>query len=148
KDNKSFYRFGFYGNVYWDRLDITGVYQYAHDDVFLGTATAGDQPLPPGARSPTWNTFTIEGHYTYTPRLIFMGRYELVRMSQQPLAESSSDLGNVDVFTISCRFYPIMNARAGFSWHNEFSSLRSRLTSASGQDQRSNSFFSGLDFIF
>ncbi len=149
RGNKSYYRVGFYGNVYFGSFDLTGVYQHASDDVFLGTGTTGEgTPLPEGAQDPAWNIGTVEAHFTYSPRLFFLGRYELVRMSQQAFPEFPSDLGNVDVFTIGCRFYPFINSRAGFSWHNEFSSARTRLTSDTGQDQRNNSFFSGLDFAF
>ena len=147
--NESFYRLGFYGNLYVGRFDLTGVFQHASDNVFLGTGTPADgTPPPDGATDPVWNTVTLEAHYTYTPRLFFLGRYELVRMSEQAFAEFPSDLGNVDVFTIGCRLYPFINSRAGLSWHTEFSSARSRLTSDTGQDQRNNSFFTGLDFAF
>ena len=146
--NKSFYRIGFYGNLYWDRFDLTGVFQHASDDVFLGTGTAGDASLPPGARSPAWNTLTVEAHYTYNPQGFFIARYELVRMSQQALADSPSTLGDVDVFTVGCRLYPFINSRAGLAWHTEISTLRSRLTSNTHHDQRNNSIFTGLDFAF
>jgi len=147
--NKSFYRVGFYGSIYMGAFDVTGVYQHASDNVFLGTETAADgTPLPEGAKDPAWNIVTVEAHYTYTPRVFFLGRYEFVRMSQQAFAEYPSDLGNVDVFTIGCRFYPFINSRAGLAWHTEFSSARSRLTSDTGQDQRNNSLFTGLDFAF
>jgi hypothetical protein len=148
--NKPFYRVGFYGNFYWDRFDLTGVYQYAHDDVFLGTGTPDDgvATLPEGANSPTWNTVTLEGHYTYSPRLFFMGRYEWVRMSQQALDSNPSNLGDTGVFTVSCRLYLFMNSRTGLAWHTEIATAKSQLTSATGQDQRNSSFFTGLDFAF
>jgi hypothetical protein len=149
RGNKSFYRAGFYGSLYVGRFDLTGVYQHASDDVHLGTETPADgTPLPDGARDPAWNIVTLEAHYTYHPRVIFLGRYEFVRMSQQALASNPSNLGDVDVVTFGCRFYPLMNSRAGLAWHSEYSSLRSRLTSDSGLDQRNNSFFTGLDFAF
>jgi hypothetical protein len=69
-------------------------------------------------------------------------------MSRQGLASNPSNLGNVDVFTIGYRYYPFMNSRDGFAWHQEFATLRSRLTSASGADQRFSSYFMGFDFAF
>jgi len=147
--NKSYYRVGFYGSMYLGRFDLTGVYQHAADSAFLGTATPADgTPLPDGASDPSWNIVTMEAHYTYNPRVFFLGRYELVRMSQQALPEMPSDLGNVDVFTIGVRLYPFMHSRAGLAWHSEFATARTRLTSDTGQDQRNDSFFSGLDFAF
>lgn len=147
-DNKPYYRVGFYGNLYIGRFDLTGVYQHASDDAYLATGIPGGVPLPEGAQSASWNTGTFEAHYTYSPKLFFLGRYELVRMSQQALPEYPSELGNTDVVTVQCRFYPFINSRAGLAWHNELSSARTRLTSDSGQDQRNTSFFTGLDFAF
>ncbi len=69
-------------------------------------------------------------------------------MSQQALPDFPSDLGNTDVFTIGLRYYPFINSRAGLAWHSEYSTGRTKLTSDTGQDQRNNSFFSGLDFAF
>jgi len=89
-----------------------------------------------------------EGHYLYSPKHLILGRYELVRMSRQPLSDLPSDFGNVDVFTAAYRFYPFINSRAGFAWHIEFSTLKSTKTAESGADQHSNSFFTGFDFAF
>ena len=69
-------------------------------------------------------------------------------MAQQALASNASELGNADVFTVGYRYYPFMHSRAGLAWHQEFATGRSRLTSASGQDQRNNSYFMGFDFAF
>jgi hypothetical protein len=147
--NESYYRAGLYGSFYAGRFDLTAVYQHASDSVFLGTGTPADgTPLPAGAQDPAWNIVTLEAHYTYTPRIFFLGRYELVRMSQQALPDFPSDLGNTDVFTIGLRYYPFINSRAGLAWHSEYSTGRTKLTSDTGQDQRNNSFFSGLDFAF
>lgn len=149
RGNKSFYRAGFYGNVYAGRFDVTGIYQYASDDAHLALGVPDDgTPLPDGAQKAAWNIGTVEAHFTYSPRLFFLGRYELVRMSQQALPDIPSELGNVDVVTVGCRLYPFINSRAGFAWHTELSSAKSRLTSDGGHDQRNTSFFSGLDFAF
>lgn len=147
-DNKSYYRVGFYGSMYAGAFDVTGVYQRASDDVYLGTGTPVGGELPVGAQDPKWNTFTLEAHYTYTPRMFLLGRYELVRMSQQAFPDVPADLGNTDVFTIGVRYYPFINSRAGLSWHTEYSNGRTKLTSDTGRDQRNSSFFSGLDFAF
>jgi len=148
--NRSFYRAGFYGSLYIDRFDLTAVYQRSSDNVFLANATAANASLalPAGAQGALWNTATFEAHFTYSPKLFFLGRYELVRMSQQPVAGIPSEFGNTDAFTAGYRYYPFIHSRAGLAWHQEFATARSKLTSASGQDQRSNSYFMGLDFAF
>jgi hypothetical protein len=148
RGNRSFYRVGVYGSLYIGRFDLAGVYQRAYDNVYLANATAANQTLLPGAHGAAWNTGTFEAHYTYSPQLIIIGRYELVRMSQQALDTNPSELGNVDVFTIGYRYYPFMHSRAGLAWHQEFATMRSKLTSDTGQDQRSSSYFMGFDFAF
>ena len=148
RGNRSFYRAGAYGDLYIGKFDLALVYQHASDNVFLANATAANQTLPAGAQGSAWNTGTFEAHYTYSPQLFFIGRYELVRVSRQGLASTPSELGNVDVFTIGYRYYPFMNSRDGFAWHQEFATMRSRLTSASGADQRFSSYFMGFDFAF
>ena len=149
--NRSFYRAGAYGSLYLGRFDLTAVYQRSQDNVFIANgigADLGGGALPVGAQGPEWNTGTFEAHYTYSPRLFFIGRYELVRMARQVLASNPKDLGDTDVFTVGYRYYPFMHSRAGFAWHQEFASMKSRKTSFSGLDQRTSSYFMGFDFAF
>ena len=94
--NKSFSREGFVGQFYFGQhADLTVVTQHGEDSAWFGQGY-GDLPdgvatgnnttgtaLPPGARSPTWNGVLLEPHYVYSPQLIFIGRYETIRMSQQ-----------------------------------------------------------------
>ena len=146
--NRSFSRIGAYASLYFGKFDVTTVYQYATDNPFLANGAPANAPLPAGDQAPKWNTVTIEGHYAYSPQLFFIGRYELVRMTQQVQAGLPGDLGNTDVFTIGYRYYPFMHSRAGLAWHQEFATLRSKLTSDTGTDQRFNSYFMGFDFAF
>jgi hypothetical protein len=148
RGDRSFYRMGAYTNLYFGKFDVTGVWQHALDNAFFGTATPGTTALPPGSQSPTWNTGTIEAHYTYSPQLFLIGRYETVRMSRQAFTALPGDFGNTDAWTVGYRWYPIMSSRAGFAWHNEFSTARQRLTSTNGLDVRSNSILGGFDFAF
>jgi hypothetical protein len=148
RGNRSFTRAGVYASTYFGRLDITGVYQFATDNVFLANATPSTGLLPDGAQGPKWNTGTIEAHYTYSPQLILIGRYELVRVSRQVLASNPADMGNADVFTVGYRYYPFMHSRDGLAWHQEYATIRSRMTSDTGQDQRTSSYFMGFDFAF
>ena len=146
--NRSFSRMGAYASLYFGKLDVTGVYQYSIDNAFLANGIPATDALPAGSQAPKWNTGTIEAHYAYSPQLFFLGRYELVRMSRQVNSGLPSELGNTDVFTVGYRYYPFMHSRAGLAWHQEFATLRSKLTSDSGEDQRFNSYFMGFDFAF
>jgi hypothetical protein len=146
---KSFTRIGAYGLWYVKKFDFTTMFIHGSDNAFLGTNTPAYMPLPDGAHSPTWNVGTIETHYTWSPQLILVNRYELVRMSQQALDTLPGNLGNVDVLTFGYRYYPFISSRAGFAFHNEYSILRQRGTSPIlGRDVTSSSLFLGFDFIF
>ncbi len=100
--NKGFNRVGFVGQFYFGpHFDIQVVTQHGSDNVYFGQgfgnatdpsdgAPANDLPnntpgtvLPASARAPSWNGATFEAHYVYSPQLIFIGRFELERMSQQ-----------------------------------------------------------------
>jgi hypothetical protein len=153
RGNKPFNRVGVYGNLYIGKFDLTGVYQRATDDAYLANGLAADgTALAPGLQNAVWNTGTFEAHYTYSPKLFFLGRYELVRMSQQAQATNTNDFGNVDVFTVGYRYYPFIHSRAGFAWHQEFATLHSKGTGVDSTgaplDQRFNSLFMGFDFAF
>lgn len=147
--NKTFYRAGFVGSWFIRQFDVTTMYFYGKDSAFLGTNTAGNTPLPPGAQSPTWNGALVEPHYTVNPRLVFIGRYEAVRMSKQAFASNPSNFGNIDAGTVGFRFYPFMSSRAGFAFHNEYSILRQRgAAPVSGNDLTTSSVLVGFDFAF
>jgi hypothetical protein len=159
--NRSFNREGFVGLFYFDKLDFLVLTQHGRDSAWFGagfgdlpggTTTLNNAPgttLPAGARAPTWNGFLVETHYVYNPQLIFIQRSEWERMSQQAIPGTPSNLGNTDMYTFGFRWYPIMNPRAGFAFHNEYSWLRTRGTSpVSLTDLTSSSFFSGFDFDF
>jgi len=131
--NKSFSREGFVGQFYFGQhIDLQVVTQHGQDSVWFGQGY-GDIPdgnatlnnttgttLPPGSRAPTWNGVLVEPHYIYSPQLIFIGRYETIRMSQQSTPGTPSNLGNISTYTIGYRYNPFMTPRAGFAWHNEY----------------------------
>ncbi|MGA7218909.1 MAG: hypothetical protein WBX38_11365 [Candidatus Sulfotelmatobacter sp.] len=142
--NKSFSREGFVGQFYFgQRFDLTVVTQHGEDsawfgqgygDVIGGTTSLNNvagTTLPSGSQNPTWNGVLFEPHIVYSPQLIFIGRYETVRMSQQangsnytgPAGPSASNLGNLSTYTIGYRYNPFMTSRAGFAWHNEYNWL-------------------------
>jgi hypothetical protein len=149
--NKSFSREGFVGQFYFGQhVDLTVVTQHGSDNAWFGqgygnavltdgnggtTATCSSPTpgcplnnvpgttLPAGAQAPSWNGATFEGHYVYSPQLIFIGRYETERMSQQATSGTPSNLGDISTYTIGFRYNPFMTSRAGFAWHNEYNWL-------------------------
>jgi hypothetical protein len=134
--NKSFSREGFVGQFYFGQhVDLQVVTQHGEDnawfgqgygDLIGGTTTLNNVTgtvLPTGARNPTWNGVLFEPHYVYSPQLIFIGRYETIRMSQQSTPGTASTLGNISTYTIGYRYNPFMTSRAGFAWHNEYNWL-------------------------
>ncbi|MGH9544010.1 MAG: hypothetical protein ACRD23_02220, partial [Terriglobales bacterium] len=146
--NKGFSRVGFNGIFYLGKLDFQVVTQHGSDNAYFATGTASPDPLPAGARSATWNGAFVETHYVYSPQLVFIQRSEWIRMSQQAIPGTPSNAGDIDNYVVGYRFYPIMNSRAGFAIHNEYSWIRQRGGAPDGSDLTSNSLFAGFDFDF
>ena len=149
--NRSFYRAGAYGQWYFGKFDFQTFYIHGQDNVFLGNSVPSNQPskLPVGAVGPSWNGGFVEAHYTYNPRLIAIGKYELIRMSRQANPSIRSNSGNLDTWTIGYRWYPIMNPRAGLAWVQEYSRIVNAATAPlSRKDDISNSYLMGFDFDF
>jgi len=142
--SKGFSREGFVGQFYFGQhIDLQVVTQHGHDSAWFGQGygdlvggaaslnnTTGTT-LPVGSQDPTWNGVLFEPHYVYSPQLIFIGRYETIRMSQQANGSgytgiggpSASNLGNISTYTVGYRYNPFMTNRAGFAWHNEYNWL-------------------------
>jgi hypothetical protein len=172
--NKGFERVGFVGQFYFGpHFDLQVVTQHGSDNIWFGqgygnaVATDGDggttcatptgcppnnvpgTVLPATARAPSWNGATFEAHYVYSPQLIFIGRYELERMSQQATTTNASNLGNISTFTIGYRYNPFMTSRAGFAWHNEYNWLHQDGTGPQpGENLNSSELLIGFDFDF
>lgn len=146
--NKNFSRVGFNGLFYLGKLDFQVVTQHGSDDAYFGTATAAPDALPAGARSAVWNGAFVETHYVYSPQLVFIQRSEWMRMSQQSIPGTPSNLGDIDNYVFGYRYMPIMNSRAGFAIHNEYSWIRQRGTAPDGTDLASSSVLLGFDFDF
>jgi hypothetical protein len=150
--NKGFQRYGLIGMWYIKKFDITTMYFRSHDDKTLATTAAltGTPPIAPaGAHAPTWNGALFESHYNLNPQLIFINRYELVRMSQQVFSTNPSNLGNTDVLTFGMRYYPFISSRAGFAYHAEYAIMRQRgVSPVTATDLVSSSLLLGMDFDF
>jgi len=156
---RPFYRAGAYGIWYLDKLDVSTLYMHGKDNVYLGTGTpAGEGPLPTGAQAPVWNGCFVEAHYTWSPQLVLVGRYETVRMAQQALPVGSlmangvpvtDSLGNTNAWVGGFRWYPIMSSRAGLAWHMEYAQVRTTgMSPVTGRDVHSSSLMAGFDFAF
>lgn len=137
---------------YLKKLDVTTMYFYGHDSAYLGTNTPSNQPLPDGAHAPSWNGGLFETHYVFNPQMIFINRYELVRMSQQALSTNPGNTGNSDTLTFGFRYYPFISSRAGFAFHNEYSISWQKNVLLSPQSTplnlTSSSVMLGFDFAF
>ncbi len=161
--NKSFSRVGFEGLFYLGKLDFQVFTQHGSDNAWFGACygdiidgatpctanNSGGATLPAGARNPTWNGAFVETHYVWTPQFTIIQRSEWVRMSQQAIPGTPSNLGNIDNYVFGYRYNPFMTSRAGFAFHNEYSWLRQRGTSpVTGTDLTSSSLMAGFDFDF
>jgi hypothetical protein len=198
--NKSFSREGFVGQFYFGpHIGLTVVTQHGSDNVWFGqgygnaeatdgnggTTCAGPAlspgcppnnfpgtALPTGAQAPSWNGVTFEGHYIYSPQLIFISRYEVEKMSQQAngaactacfsassgaftaAGASPSNFGNISTYTIGFRYNPFMTSRAGLAWHNEYNWLHqdgtgpANLTTLAPTNLNTSELLMGLDFDF
>jgi hypothetical protein len=170
--NKSFSREGFVGQFYLGQhFDLQVVTQHGSDSAWFGQgygdfvdnpggicpSATGPQPcnntpgtaLQAGARAPTWNGVLFEPHYLYSPQLIFIGRYETIRMSQQSTPGTPSNLGNITSYTLGHRYNPIMTSRAGLAWHTEYNWFHQDGTSpVTGTNLTSSELLAGFDFDF
>jgi len=163
--NKSFSREGFVGQFYFGpHVDLQVVTQHGEDsawfgqgygDLIGGTTTLNNVAgtvLPAGSQNPTWNGVLFEPHYVYSPQLIFIGRYETIRMSQQSTPGTASNLGNISTYTIGYRYNPFMTSRAGFAWHNEYNWLHQDGTGPtlglSSANINTSELLLGFDFDF
>jgi len=150
--NKGFQRYGLIGMWYIKKFDITTMYFRSRDDKTLATTTTltnAPPTVPQGARAPTWNGALFESHYNLNPQLIFINRYELVRMSQQVFSTNPGNLGNVDTLTFGMRYYPFISSRAGFAYHAEYAIRRQRgVSPVTATDLTSSSLLLGMDFDF
>jgi hypothetical protein len=163
--NKSFSREGFVGQFYFGQhLDLQVVTQHGADnawfgqgygDLINGGASNNNRPgtsLPAGSQGPTWNGILFEPHYVYSPQLIFIGRYETIRMSRQATPTNASNLGNISTFTLGYRYNPFMTSRAGFAWHNEYNWLHQDgtgpMVGATGLNINTSELLLGFDFDF
>jgi hypothetical protein len=193
--NKGFSRVGFTGQLYLGpHFDLNVVTQHGSDNAWFGqsygnavatdgnggttcTGPQGTPGCPPnnvpgttliaGSQAPSWNGYTFEARYVYSPQLIFVGVYEAERMSKQadgagymgtnPLGvtgASPSNLGNINNYSALVRYNPFMNPRAGMALQAEFNSFHQDLTgptnplTGGATNTNTNELLLGIDFDF
>jgi len=123
--NKPFYRVGVQSDFFLGKFEFLPFFQHSEDNAYLANSLASNTPLSPGMQNAIWNGGFIESHYYWNPQLVFVGRYELVRMGQQGNPLNAGTTGNIDAYSFGYRWYPIMFSRAGLAWHTEYSITKS-----------------------
>lgn len=149
--NKSFQRYGLIGMLYIKKYNLTSIYFHGSDSAWLGSNTPATPGavLPAGAQSPKWNGGLFESNYDWSPRLVLINRYELVRMSQQGFTSNAGNLGNLDTLTFGFRYYPFISSRAGFAYHAEYGIIWQKGASpVTNTNLTTNSLLFGFDFDF
>ena len=193
--NKNFYRIGFTGQIYLGpHFDINVVTQHGYDNKWFGqgygsaiatngngiaTCTTPTVPndcpvnntpgtvLPVGSQGPTWNGYTVEARYVFSPQLIFIAHYDAERMSQQAngpgyvaagpsgiLGPSPGNLGNINLYDFYLRWNPFMTSRAGLALQPEYTVFQQRGAGPAqpatglGTTLNSSELLFALDFAF
>ena len=149
--NKGFQRYGLIGMWYVKKYNLTTMFFHGSDSAWLGSNTpaVGGAILPVGAQSPKWNGALFESNYDWSPQLILINRYEMVRMSQQAFTSNPGNLGNLDTLTFGFRYYPFISTRAGFAYHGEYAIIWQKGASpVTFSNLTTSSLFFGFDFDF
>jgi hypothetical protein len=149
--NKGFQRYGLIGMWYVKKYNLTTMFFHGSDSAWLGSNTpaVGGAILPAGAQSPKWNGALFESNYDWSPQLILINRYEMVRMSQQAFTSNPGNLGNLDTLTFGFRYYPFISTRAGFAYHGEYAIIWQKGASpVTFSNLTTSSLFFGFDFDF
>jgi hypothetical protein len=146
--NKEFSRVGVTTQFYFGpHFDVNFVTQHGEDNAWFGqgygnavatdgdggvtcTGPAGSPGCPPNntpgtvlpatARAPSWNGYTVEARYVYSPQLILLGRFEAERMQQQATVGTPQNLGNINLWDGIIRYNPFMTSRAGLALQLEY----------------------------
>jgi len=163
--NKPFYRAGAEWLWYTTHWNLKGVYLHGWDSLCLANTSEcvlGHLPVgTTGFQSASWNGGFLEAEYVISPQWVLLGRYELIRMSQQAVVTNPGAMSNLDAFTVASRWNPFMFSRAGLAVQAEWSYVRSTdITNQGGGfgapcfngvptcHISSNSLFLATDFAF
>jgi hypothetical protein len=185
--NKGFTRVGFTGQFYFGpHFDLNFVTQHGEDNRWFGqgygdpinpgSAENGIPSCPPsclpnvtpgtvlpaGSLPPTWNGYTLEARYVYSPQLIFIGEFEAERMSREAngpgyanpsptngfASQMASNLGNIDNYDVLVRYNPFMTTRAGMGLQAEFNVFHQIGTGPLNTNTNTSELLLGWDFDF
>ena len=148
------------GNFLENKLNVFGVYMVGQDAKELfGPTTPNDAKF--------WGGF-VEANYMATPKLVLVGRYDLIRNTTQPFnaipttgctglsscspstpASISTDgYNDVDSYTLAARYAIVIHNRGEIWAHTEFNETNNKKTAFDGSDQKNDTLFLGFDFAY
>jgi hypothetical protein len=117
-DNKPFSRIGINANLTFGDLEVLPYYMHGVNNSALNTAGLT------GPQDATWNAAILEAHYVVNPRLVFMGKWQNIKVTNQfdPAAATSGagNQGNIDGLALGLRSYFFMFSRDGLALHVEY----------------------------
>ena len=119
-------------------LTLTGVITYGSENHALIANAASDASYFGG-----WGEIT----YTPTVNVVLLVRYERLRNSVQGIADSPSNLGNLNAFTGAVRYTLELNNRTEVAAHAEVSSS-SHVVDATGNNPNALTGLMAVDFVF
>jgi hypothetical protein len=132
------------GNFLNNQLNVFGVLMRGKDDKDLAlVASAQDAEY--------WGGF-VEANYMMNPKLVLIGRYDIIRNTTQADPTINSTSKDQDALTLSARYALAIHNRGEIWVHSELNTTNNKLTAVDASlnpvDQRDNTFFLGLDFAY
>jgi hypothetical protein len=106
-----------------------------------------EQAIPGATRDGKYNGGFIEVNYHATPILVLIGRYDVVKNTQQPdptVAKRSE--GDIEQMVFAFRYYLNISSRTDVALHGEYSQMRT--TVVGGLDDVVKSTLLAFDFAF
>lgn len=154
------------GNFLGNKLNVFGVYMLGQEAAELfGPGTPNDAKF--------WGGF-VEANYMATPKLVLIGRYDVIKNTTQPFANintgctnytgiapapatctapgaatiSTDGFNDVNSVTLAARYMIAVHARGEIWWHAELNETTNTKTAFDGTDQKNDTLFVGLDFAY
>lgn len=134
------YGFDLSGNFLNNKLNVFGVYMIGQDAKELLGSTATDD-------AKFWGGF-VEADFFATPKLMLIGRYDLIKNTTQPDAALPSSYNDVDSITLTARYAMVIHTRGEIWAHAELNEANNKLTAFDGSDQKNDTLFLGFDFAY
>ncbi|MBI1819818.1 MAG: hypothetical protein HY202_06380 [Nitrospirae bacterium] len=130
-------------NFIENRLNLFGVYLLGSDDKDLKTDGAGAVTGVQDAKY--WGGF-IEANYLVTPKAVLVGRYDLIRNTQQADSTFISSANDQDAITLALRYALVIHNRGEIWLHSEAN--KTEITDITGVTNKDFSAFLGFDFAY